>query len=60
MKVFIVKCSGMQDIIFEHEFDADNFIQDEVDGNEGPLSSYKKVESEMSREDYLNLEEWDG
>jgi hypothetical protein len=50
----------MGNIIFKYKFDADLFIEEDLEETEGAIKDYKIIEGEMSTEEFNNLQEWDG
>lgn len=57
---FTVSYPGMGDIVFNHKFDADNFIEEDMAESEGKYEDYKTKVGKMNALEFNNLEEWDG
>ena len=57
---FTVSYSGMGDIVFNHKFDADSFIIEDMEENESSFDDYKITTGSINVLDFNNLEDWDG
>ena len=60
MATYTVSYSGMSDIVFKFESDAEFFISEDMLESESKREEYKIKEGKMNCLEFNNLEEWDG